>query len=104
MPWLADLPSYNPSNFSQLKHAADLHSQPSQAAPFTYLATHTTAPPPDQVIRTEANNILLRHFCQLAEQKSIKLKRQAASDPAVDRKYPKRTCTRGSNGAPGAAC
>ncbi|OIW11463.1 hypothetical protein TanjilG_26829 [Lupinus angustifolius] len=47
--------------------------------PATYHPTHNkTLPPPDQVITTEAKNILLRHIYQRAEDK-LKPKR-AASD------------------------
>ncbi|EFJ28215.1 hypothetical protein SELMODRAFT_69822, partial [Selaginella moellendorffii] len=65
---LGDLPSYNPHNFSQLRPSDPSHR--SQLTPLTYHATHDrTMPPADQVISTEATNILLRHFYQKADHK-----------------------------------
>ncbi|KAL4348514.1 hypothetical protein GQ457_17G022140 [Hibiscus cannabinus] len=66
--WLGDLPSFDPHNFSQLRPSA--HSDLSKPAPVTYHPTHNrTLPPPDQVITTEAKNILIRSFYQQAEEK-----------------------------------
>ncbi|KAK8500508.1 hypothetical protein V6N12_037765 [Hibiscus sabdariffa] len=66
--WLGDLPSFDPHNFSQLRPSA--HSDLSKLAPVTYHPTHNrTLPPPDQVITTEAKNILIRSFYQQAEEK-----------------------------------
>ncbi|MCO5568656.1 hypothetical protein L7F22_022355 [Adiantum nelumboides] len=63
-----DWPSYNPHNFSQLKPSDPSHSL--QLTPATYYATHNrTIPPAHQVISTEVNNILLRHFHQSSEEK-----------------------------------
>ncbi|KAI9108379.1 hypothetical protein K1719_020570 [Acacia pycnantha] len=74
---LGNWPSYDPHNFSQLRPSDP--SSPSKMAPATYHPTHSrTLPPPDQVIATEAKNILLRHIYQQAEEK-LKPKR-AASD------------------------
>ncbi|KAK8486782.1 hypothetical protein V6N11_000270 [Hibiscus sabdariffa] len=67
--WLGDLPSFDPHNFSQLRPSA--HSDLSKPAPVTYHPTHNrTLPPPDQVITTEAKNILIRSFYQQAEEKT----------------------------------
>ncbi|XP_054825622.1 DET1- and DDB1-associated protein 1 [Prosopis cineraria] len=74
---LGNWPSYDPHNFSQLRPSDP--SSPSKMTPATYHPTHSrTLPPPDQVITTEAKNILLRHIYQHAEEK-LKPKR-AASD------------------------
>ncbi|XP_027914247.1 DET1- and DDB1-associated protein 1 isoform X1 [Vigna unguiculata] len=74
---LGNWPSYDPHNFSQLRPSDP--SSSSKIAPATYHPTHSrTLPPPDQVISTEAKNILLRHIYQHAEEK-LKPKR-AASD------------------------
>ncbi|BAT85234.1 hypothetical protein LR48_Vigan04g075900 [Vigna angularis] len=74
---LGNWPSYDPHNFSQLRPSDP--SSSSKMAPATYHPTHSrTLPPPDQVISTEAKNILLRHIYQHAEEK-LKPKR-AASD------------------------
>ncbi|KAI4326895.1 hypothetical protein L6164_019416 [Bauhinia variegata] len=74
---LGNWPSYDPHNFSQLRPSDP--SSPSKMRPATYHPTHSrTLPPPDQVITTEAKNILLRHIYQRAEEK-LKPKR-AASD------------------------
>ncbi|KAK8520972.1 hypothetical protein V6N12_004892 [Hibiscus sabdariffa] len=68
--WLGDLPSFDPHNFSQLRPSA--HSDLCKPAPVTYHPTHNrTLPPPDQVITTEAKNILIRSFYQQAEEKSF---------------------------------
>ncbi|KAM4074822.1 hypothetical protein ACB094_10G122900 [Castanea mollissima] len=46
--------------------------------PATYHPTHSrTLPPPDQVITTDAKNILLRHIYQRAEEKDLRPKRAA---------------------------
>ncbi|KAL2320729.1 hypothetical protein Fmac_029698 [Flemingia macrophylla] len=74
---LGNWPSYDPHNFSQLRPSDPSCS--SKMTPVTYHPTHNrTLPPPDQVISTEAKNILLRHIYQHAEDK-LKPKR-AASD------------------------
>ncbi|XP_027349227.1 DET1- and DDB1-associated protein 1 [Abrus precatorius] len=74
---LGNWPSYDPHNFSQLRPSDP--SSSSKMTPATYHPTHSrTLPPPDQVISTEAKNILLRHIYQHAEEK-LKPKR-AASD------------------------
>ncbi|XP_039022741.1 DET1- and DDB1-associated protein 1-like [Hibiscus syriacus] len=73
--FLGDLPSFDPHNFSQLRPSG--HSDPSKPTPVTYRPTHNrTLPPPDQVITTEAKNILIRNFYQNAEEK-LRLKRAA---------------------------
>ncbi|KAK7244568.1 hypothetical protein RIF29_39392 [Crotalaria pallida] len=74
---LGNWPSCDPHNFSQFR-PSDPYSS-SKMTPATYHPTHNrTLPPPDQVISTEAKNILLRHIYQRAEEK-LKPKR-AASD------------------------
>ncbi|KAF3791000.1 hypothetical protein EJ110_NYTH15342 [Nymphaea thermarum] len=61
-------PSYDPHNFSQLKPSDPAH--PSKLVAATYHPTHNrTTPPDNQVITTEATNILLRQFYQRAEEK-----------------------------------
>ncbi|XP_040990604.1 DET1- and DDB1-associated protein 1 [Juglans microcarpa x Juglans regia] len=73
---LGDWPSFDPHNFSQLRPADP--SIPSRMTPATYHPTHSrTLPPPDQVITTEAKNILLRHIYQRAEEKDLRPKRAA---------------------------
>ncbi|KAL9331563.1 hypothetical protein ACSQ67_001173 [Phaseolus vulgaris] len=65
---LGNWPSYDPHNFSQLRPSDP--SSSSKMAPATYHPTHSrTLPPSDQVISTEAKNILLRHIYQHAEEK-----------------------------------
>ncbi|XP_022760648.1 uncharacterized protein LOC111306907 isoform X1 [Durio zibethinus] len=65
---LGDLPSFDPHNFSQLRPSDP--SNPSKMIPATYHPTHSrTLPPPDQVITTEAKNILIRNFYQCSEEK-----------------------------------
>ncbi|CAA3010227.1 DET1- and DDB1-associated 1 isoform X1 [Olea europaea subsp. europaea] len=65
---LGNWPSVNPQNFSQLRPSDP--SNPSKKTPVTYRPTHDrTIPPPDQVITSDAKNILLRHFYQRAEEK-----------------------------------
>ncbi|KAK7336530.1 hypothetical protein VNO77_17073 [Canavalia gladiata] len=72
---LGNWPSYDPHNFSQLRPSDP--SSSSKMTPATYHPTHNrTLPPPDQVISTEAKNILLRHIYQHAEEK-LKPKRAA---------------------------
>ncbi|KAJ7944966.1 DET1- and DDB1-associated protein 1 [Quillaja saponaria] len=74
---LGNWPSYDPHNFSQLRPSDP--SNPSKMTPATYHPTDSrTLPPADQVITTEAKNILLRHIYQRAEEK-LRPKR-AASD------------------------
>ncbi|CAN6485229.1 unnamed protein product [Victoria cruziana] len=69
-------PSYDPHNFSQLKTSVPAHH--SKLVPATYHPTHNrTAPPANQVITTEATNILLRQFFQQAEEK-LRPKRAAS--------------------------
>ncbi|RCV46779.1 hypothetical protein SEVIR_9G562700v4 [Setaria viridis] len=79
---LGGWPSYNPRNFSQLV-PADPSSQPSNVTPATYIATHRTDPPPNQVITTEPRNILLRHFYQKSEEK-LRPKRAAPDNLAPE--------------------
>ncbi|EER92954.1 hypothetical protein BDA96_01G559500 [Sorghum bicolor] len=79
---LGGWPSYNPHNFSQLV-PADPSAQPSNVTPATYVATHRTDPPPNQVITTEARNILLRHFYQKSEEK-LRPKRAAPDNLAPE--------------------
>ncbi|KAJ8626306.1 hypothetical protein MRB53_019613 [Persea americana] len=69
-------PSYDPHNFSQLRPSDP--SNPSKMQPATYHPTHNrTVPPPNQVISTEATNILLRQFYQRADEK-LRPKRAAS--------------------------
>ncbi|KAJ4839148.1 DET1- and DDB1-associated protein 1 [Turnera subulata] len=71
-----DWPSFDPHNFSQLRPSDP--SNPSKMTPTTYHPTHSrTLPPPDQVITTEAKNILLRNFYERAEEK-LRPKRAAS--------------------------
>ncbi|ESR52708.1 DET1- and DDB1-associated protein 1 [Citrus sinensis] len=73
---LGDWPSFDPHNFSQLRPSDP--SNPSKLTPATYRPTHSrTLPPPDQVITTEAKNILMRNFYQRAEDK-LRPKRAAS--------------------------
>ncbi|KAK2416904.1 DET1- and DDB1-associated protein 1 [Trifolium repens] len=75
---LGNLPSYNPNNFTQIRPSDP--STSSKPTPPTYHPTHNrTLPPPDQVINTEAKNILLRHIYQHAREK-LKPKRAAAGN------------------------
>ncbi|AQL09869.1 DET1- and DDB1-associated protein 1-like [Zea mays] len=78
---LGGWPSYNPHNFSQLV-PADPSAQPSNVTPATYVATHRTDPPPNQVITTESRNILLRHFYQKSEK--LRPKRPAPDNLAPE--------------------
>ncbi|KAG9455290.1 hypothetical protein H6P81_008194 [Aristolochia fimbriata] len=73
---LGNWPSYDPHNFSQLRPSDPAH--PSKLTPATYHPTHNrTVPPPNQVISTEATNILLRHIYQGTEGK-LRPKRAAS--------------------------
>ncbi|XP_050229985.1 DET1- and DDB1-associated protein 1 [Mercurialis annua] len=75
---LGDWPSFDPHNFSQLRPTDP--SNPSKTTPATYHPTHSrTLPPPDQVIKTEAKNILLRKFYEQAEEK-LRPKRAASEN------------------------
>ncbi|XP_012569273.1 DET1- and DDB1-associated protein 1 isoform X2 [Cicer arietinum] len=65
---LGNLPSFNPQNFSQIKPCSDPYIS-TRMTPSTYVPTHCTLPPPDQVIKTELGNILPRHiYCNVLEQ------------------------------------
>ncbi|KAG2681055.1 hypothetical protein I3843_11G126700 [Carya illinoinensis] len=76
---LGDWPSFDPHNFSQLRPSDP--SSPSRMTPATYHPTHSrTLPPPDQVITTEAKNILLRHIYQRTEEKDLRPKRAATEN------------------------
>ncbi|PIA49126.1 hypothetical protein AQUCO_01300171v1 [Aquilegia coerulea] len=82
-------PSHNPNNFSQLRPSDPLN--PSELTAATYHPTHNrTVPPPNQVIVTEATNILMRKFYQHAEEK-FKPKRSASENlmPDHGRKQPR---------------
>ncbi|KAF9614563.1 hypothetical protein IFM89_019310 [Coptis chinensis] len=84
-----DWPSFNPHNFSQLRPSDPLI--PSELTAATYHPTHDrTSAPPDQVIATEATNILLRKFYQHAEDK-FRPKRSASENltPGHGRKQPR---------------
>ncbi|XP_022760657.1 uncharacterized protein LOC111306907 isoform X2 [Durio zibethinus] len=86
---LGDLPSFDPHNFSQLRPSDP--SNPSKMIPATYHPTHSrTLPPPDQVITTEAKNILIRNFYQCSEEK-LRSKRAATEHliPEHGRKQPR---------------
>ncbi|XP_002509861.2 DET1- and DDB1-associated protein 1 [Ricinus communis] len=75
---LGDWPSFDPHNFTQLRPTDP--SNPSKMTPATYHPTHSrTLPPPDQVITTEAKNILLRNFYERAEEK-LRTKRAASEN------------------------
>ncbi|KAK1325943.1 hypothetical protein QJS10_CPA01g00453 [Acorus calamus] len=77
---LSNWPSYDPHNFSQLRPSDPSH--PSKLTPATYHPTHSRVlPPPDQVIRTESTNILLRQLYRQAED-TLRPKR-AASDHLI---------------------
>ncbi|XP_020592472.1 uncharacterized protein LOC110032994 isoform X1 [Phalaenopsis equestris] len=66
---MGDWPSYDPHNFSQIR-PSDPSAQPSKLTPAIYHPIHNrTVPPPNQVITTEARNILLRQIYQKAEEK-----------------------------------
>ncbi|KAF7150399.1 hypothetical protein RHSIM_Rhsim02G0235600 [Rhododendron simsii] len=63
--------------------------------PVTYHPTHDrTLPPPNQVITSEAKNILLRHFYQRAEDK-LRSKRSASENltPEHGSKHPRATAS-----------
>ncbi|WOG90201.1 hypothetical protein DCAR_0209444 [Daucus carota subsp. sativus] len=88
---LGDLPSYDPHNFSQIRPSDP--SKSSKMTPVTYHPTHDrTLPPPDQVISSEAKNILLRHFYARSEEK-LRSKRGASETesltPEQVRKHPR---------------
>ncbi|XP_042953852.1 DET1- and DDB1-associated protein 1-like isoform X1 [Carya illinoinensis] len=75
---LGDWPSCDPHNFSKLRRADP--SIPSRMMPATYHRTHSrTLPPPDQVITTEAKNILLRHIYRSAEEENDLRPKRAAT-------------------------
>ncbi|KAH7294751.1 hypothetical protein KP509_27G016600 [Ceratopteris richardii] len=77
---LGDWPSYNPHNFSQFRPSDPSHAM--QSTPVTYHATHDrTMPPANQVISSEANNILLRHFHQPSEQRVCS--KRSAQEPVA---------------------
>ncbi|XP_010933962.1 DET1- and DDB1-associated protein 1 isoform X2 [Elaeis guineensis] len=95
---LGDWPSYDPHNFSQLR-PADPSAQPSKLTPVTYHPTHNrTLPPPDQVISTEARNILVRQFYKKSEEK-LRPKRAASEHLSPDHGYkqPRGAFADGSN-------
>ncbi|KAG8382193.1 hypothetical protein BUALT_Bualt05G0051300 [Buddleja alternifolia] len=80
---LGSWPSFDPQNFSQFK--PNDPSNPSRMTPVTYHPTHDrTLPPPNQVIASEAKNILVRHFYQHAEEK-LRLKRASCDTPTPGR-------------------
>ncbi|PKA60155.1 hypothetical protein AXF42_Ash009839 [Apostasia shenzhenica] len=80
---MGDWPSYDPQNFSQLR-PSDRSAKPSKLTPTTYHPTHNrTLPPPNQVITTEARNILLRQIYQKAEEK-LRPKRAATDNLAPE--------------------
>ncbi|XP_074330571.1 DET1- and DDB1-associated protein 1-like [Apium graveolens] len=88
---LGDLPSYDPHNFSLLRLSDP--SKSSKMKPITYYPTHDrTLPPPDQVISSEAKNILVRHFYMRTEEK-LRSKRVASESltPEQVRKHPRYT-------------
>ncbi|XP_043710713.1 DET1- and DDB1-associated protein 1-like isoform X2 [Telopea speciosissima] len=81
---LGDWPSFDPHNFSQLRPSDP--SNPSKLMPATYHPTHNrTVPPPNQVISTEAKNILLRQLYQRAEEK-LRPKRAASENLTPEHK------------------
>ncbi|XP_020517243.1 uncharacterized protein LOC18424116 isoform X2 [Amborella trichopoda] len=78
---LGNWPSYDPHNFSQLRPSDPAHPS---LTPATYHPTHNrTLPPDNQVISTEATNILLRQFYQRAEEK-LRPKRAASENLMPD--------------------
>ena len=80
---LRDLPRHKsaPPGLERLPAAATvLRYQTSQK---TYVATHSTQPPPDQVITTETQNILVREF--LSKQKA-KARQPSGSSPTRGKK------------------
>ncbi|MQM09163.1 hypothetical protein Taro_042026 [Colocasia esculenta] len=92
---LGDWPSYDPHNFSRLR-ASD-PAQPSKLTAVTYHPTHDrTLPPSNQVISTEAENILLRQFYQSKEDK-LRTKRAAQDNLMPDHrcKQPRGSCAEG---------
>ncbi|XP_020592473.1 uncharacterized protein LOC110032994 isoform X2 [Phalaenopsis equestris] len=87
---MGDWPSYDPHNFSQIR-PSDPSAQPSKLTPAIYHPIHNrTVPPPNQVITTEARNILLRQIYQKAEEK-LRPKRAATDHltPEHDCKQPR---------------
>ncbi|XP_031124032.1 DET1- and DDB1-associated protein 1 [Ipomoea triloba] len=77
-----DWPSFDPHNFSQLRPSDP--SSPSRMTPVTYRPTHDrTLPPPNQVICSEAKNILVRHLYQHADEK-LRPKRAASENLAPE--------------------
>ncbi|OWM72086.1 DET1- and DDB1-associated protein 1 [Punica granatum] len=71
-----DWPSFDPHNFSHFRPSDP--SNTSKMTPTTYHPTHSrTLPPPDQVITTEAKNILIRNFYRRTEEK-LRPKRSAS--------------------------
>ncbi|KAK1295921.1 hypothetical protein QJS10_CPB15g00795 [Acorus calamus] len=90
-------PSYDPHNFSQIRPSDPSH--PSNQTLVTYHPTHSRAlPPTDQVIKTEATNILIRQFCRRAEDK-LRPKRAASDNliPEHDCKLPRGSLADGSS-------
>ncbi|XP_042481647.1 DET1- and DDB1-associated protein 1 [Macadamia integrifolia] len=82
---LGDWPSFDPHNFSQIRPSDP--SNPSKLMPATYHPTHNrTVPPPNQVISTEATNILLRQFYQQAEEK-LRPKRAASENLTPEHRF-----------------
>ncbi|KAI3727666.1 hypothetical protein L6452_16284 [Arctium lappa] len=82
-------PSFDPHNFSQLR--PNDPSAPSKKTPITYHPTHErTIPPPDQVISSEAKNILLRQLYQRSDEK-LRPKRAASENlaPEQESKHPR---------------
>ncbi|KAL8053917.1 hypothetical protein ABFS82_05G106600 [Erythranthe guttata] len=80
---LGSWPSFDPLNFTQFK--PNDPSNPSKTTPVTYCPTHDrTLPPPDQVIASEAKNILVRNFYQQAEVK-LRTKRASCDNPITER-------------------
>ncbi|CAL5437541.1 unnamed protein product [Camellia sinensis] len=85
---LGDWPSFDPHNFSQLRPSDP--SNPSKMTPVTYHPTHDrTLPPPNQVISSEAKNILLRHMYEGS--KELRPKRPASEllTPEHGNKHPR---------------
>ncbi|CAL5330353.1 unnamed protein product [Camellia sinensis] len=85
---LGDWPSFDPHNFSQLRPSDP--SNPSKMTPVTYHPTHDrTLPPPNQVMSSEAKNILLRHMYEGS--KELRPKRPASEllTPEHGNKHPR---------------
>ncbi|KAJ9549922.1 hypothetical protein OSB04_022465 [Centaurea solstitialis] len=94
-------PSFDPHNFSQLRPNDPSVSKLSfsvnfsrnliKKTPITYHPTHErTIPPPDQVISSEAKNILLRQLYQRSDEK-LRPKRAASDNlaPEQESKHPR---------------